>query len=269
MVNESIQNIIKQHFEELTSKYTDLKLTNYNDSWTIQGFLGFEGIFKGASLEGDYEVKIILPKDYPDTPPTAQETSGRIPRNYEHISDDGTLCLGAPLEVRMVFAKHPTLLGFVEKLVIPYFYSYSYYEKNNKMPFGELSGGGKGILEYYRDLFNVLEELHVAGLLKILADSNYRGHDDCPCESGKRLRQCHGNQLLDVCKYQTPEDFLTDYYQVLNNILKSGEKKIPERCLSRSLAKLLKKSNAKNMNLKKSDKNCKQKNVMKRSTARR
>ena len=68
-------------------------------------------------------------------------------------------------------------------------------------------GKREGILEYYKELFSVQDGWQVLGLLKILADDNYKGHTLCPCGSGQKLRNCHGNLLREIKEYQKPADF--------------------------------------------------------------
>jgi len=92
------------------------------------------------------------------------------------------------------------------------------------MPHGELSHGGKGLMEYYMDLFTVSSESAVLGLLqKILAADDYRGHHDCPCGSGWTVRQCHGAILLTLKKIQDQGRFFYDCLHVLEYMKNDGK----------------------------------------------
>ena len=102
------------------------------------------------------------------------------------------------------------------------------------MPFGELSHGGKGVLEYYTQLFNASSDVIAIELLKILAENNYRGHYDCPCGNGKRIRNCHGGLLRNINSYQTQMEFLYDYIQCLTYLQKVG-KELPKSLFSETL----------------------------------
>ncbi|TCZ71456.1 hypothetical protein E0485_22660 [Paenibacillus albiflavus] len=200
---------IEIDFNELKVLYQDLRLLREEGDAYIVGDLPFSATYNGNSpIIDQYKIKILLPKDYPKSPPKLMEFGGRIPKSF-HTNPDGTLCLGAPLEVRMKF--NGNLLSYVKELVIPYLYSYSYYEKYGDMPFGELSHGGRGILESYQELFVLTSSECVLDLLEILATGKFRGHLDCPCGSRMKLRKCHGPQLIQLSNYQTKFDFINDY----------------------------------------------------------
>lgn len=240
MENDVQAEVIKSQFKDLVLKYTELQLSlDPSSLYIIQGPLYFSAIYNEVAIEGNFLIKIILPNDYPRTPPVAQETEGRT-NNFHTNPADSTLCLGSSLEVKKRFAEEPSLISFVENLLIPHLYSFSYKEKYGQLPYGELSHGGTGILEYYMEFFRVSNELCILGLLKILADDNYRGHRDCPCESGKRLRQCHGTQLMYIRKIQTSFEFLKDYIWVSKAVYETNQKKIPEKFLIKKIRKLKK-----------------------------
>ena len=77
-----------------------------------------------------------------------------------------------------------------------YFVSQTYYEVNGVWPFGERSHGMLGVLEAYADLLGVaLDSKIVADNLNLLSRRQIKGHALCPCGSGKRLRQCHSDDL--------------------------------------------------------------------------
>ncbi len=197
--------LILDQFNELKEKYTGLNLSeDFPGRWAIRGVLDFK-IIHEITIEDSFDLLIKIPRDYPDSPPSVQETGGRIPKTY-HTLYDGTLCLESPVNVKLVFFRKPTLLNFVDKLVVPYFYNFLYLQKYGKLPAGEFSHGPMGILESYLELLKVSEIPQVFGLLKILADNSYRGHIICPCGSGKKLRDCHGTTLRELANIQSSEE---------------------------------------------------------------
>jgi hypothetical protein len=215
------ETLIHQQFEELVQTFPGLEL--YQDApgrWVIRGTLSFSATFQSVTIADAFSILIILPNDYPDSPPAVQETGGRIPGNF-HQYGDRTLCLGAPVEVVRRFKADPRLLAFVETLVLEYLYGYAHFEKHGIMPFGELSHGCQGIREYYLDAFNTGNVRIVLALLKVLADGAYRGHHLCPCRSGKILRKCHGPVMLDLLQHQAKERFLRDSTNVLYSLEKT------------------------------------------------
>lgn len=204
MVNDLL---IQEQYEELRARFDRLNLQKCDDGqWHIQGILGFSAEYSGQCIEDEYSIEIMVPDDYPKMLPGTRETANRIPTDF-HRNKDETLCLGAPLAVRAKFEEEPTLRGYITNCLIPFLYSFSYKCQYGNMPFGELSHGGKGILEYYRELFHLDDDRAILRLIRLLAEDKYRGHLSCPCGSGKRLRSCHGSKLLEIKKLQKPSDF--------------------------------------------------------------
>ncbi len=111
---------------ELRESHKELALVAETEQETVlSGPLPFEASADGhASIKTSFEIELLIPGQYPGSLPRVQETGGKIDGSYEHIYTDGTLCLAVPIEERLIFSRQPSLLGFVNNLVIPYFYGY-------------------------------------------------------------------------------------------------------------------------------------------------
>jgi len=198
ITNEEKNNAIIQEISELIATYSGLSYwSDDNGNYIVFGKLIFKATYNEKSIKEEYDVEIIINDKYPDSLPSVKEIGHRIPRDFHQYKEEGLLCLGAPLDMKRQFNKKRTLLGFVENLIIPYLYSYSIKENKGIMPYGELSHGVEGILESYKELLGIDNDFVVLRFLKILSDDNYRGHIDCPCGSNKKLRNCHGNILIN------------------------------------------------------------------------
>lgn len=219
MISVPKMGLILHQFEESQKRYPQLILSqNVFGNCVVRGPIQASAVYEGETLEiKGVVVEILLPGEYPSTPPIVRETSG-MTKEF-HTNGDGTLCLGSPLAVKATFARYPTILGFVEELVIPFFFAFEYWRQRGELPFGELSHGGKGILQYYQDLFGVQIEERVLGLLRILADNDYRGHHKCPCGSNYNIRHCHGETITSIGKLQTSDDFFADYGSIAKHLL--------------------------------------------------
>lgn len=221
-----IEKIIYDHFYDLKSQYSRLHITrNKNREYSVSWILVFSASYNDVIIEDKFEICIDIPKYYPLVPPSARETGGRIPSEFHVNHIINTLCLGAPLEVKRKFLSKKNLIGFVEQLLIPFLYSYSYYEKNMRMPFGELSHGTRGILDYYKELFQTNNSQAVLNLLKLLISNSYRRNIHCPCRSGKTIKKCHANILNNIMKIYSRQD-VTDEYNQLNALLQKSRGKI-------------------------------------------
>ena len=118
----------------------------------LAGSLPFEASVDGHSpITATFDIELIVPDDYPQRLPRVREKGGRIDSDYEHVYDDETLCLAVPIEERRLFWEQPTLLGFVNKLVIPYFFGYCHWKTHGEHPFEEQVHGVEGIMKHYVD----------------------------------------------------------------------------------------------------------------------
>lgn len=214
ITNVDLITTVQQQFVNVQRKYPNFELRrDFFGNLSVRGPLRATAIHREVEVEVDgFEVEISLPFDYPSRPPVVRELGSRTAGF--HTNPDGTFCLGAPLAVRATFRKDPTLLGFIDNTIVPFLFSFVYWKKFGNLPYGELSHGAKGIVEYYRDLLDIESKQDILPLIRVLADDDYRGHILCPCNSGLKTRYCHGAILLEVSELQNPEYFLRDYCQV-------------------------------------------------------
>ena len=180
---------LSQQILELQSVHSGLQVQPNQD---ISGILVFKAAYSGLeTIEDSFEIKLMIPENYPSSLPTVFEIAEKIDREYEHINSDRSLCLAVPMEERELFLKKPTLLGFINNLVVPYFYSYIFWKKYGYYPFGEAAHGREGIQQYYQDLFQSKNQSALKLGLYMVAKNGYRGHHSCPCGSGRILFRCH------------------------------------------------------------------------------
>lgn len=213
--------IVWDHFKELQGEFPNVTLAFENDRFYVRGKIQFRAQYQDRELVDEaYMIEIELPTNYPNAP-QMQENWRRVPYTF-HTFPDGTLCLGAPLAVKMTFSKDSTLLGFVKTLLIPYLYSFSYAATNEELPYGELDHGAKGILNFYKELFRVDSEECCIDFLYILASQKYRGHLLCPCNSGNILRKCHGPMLLELQNTRRKENSVSNLSIALSLLRKIG-----------------------------------------------
>jgi len=235
-VENRLSTILQEHYNELVQAYEGLNLyINKDGPSYVRGKLKFSVQDGQITIDDAFEMELLIPENYPSDPPVVFETGGRIPEGFHKYSDK-SLCLGTPLEIRMKFKENPTLLAFTREQIIPFLYSFCYYEKYGRMPYGEHAHGGQGILESYKHIFHTNSDISTLGLLKILAENNYRGHHDCPCGSGKKLRNCHGDQILEIIKYQNQVQFIEDYIRSVVFFKESGYD-LPEALYSEKIMK--------------------------------
>jgi len=185
----------------------------------LSGSVNFEaGSDNLETINEWFQLEIEIPPGYPNKLPFVKETSGKIDFRYHHLNADGSFCLAAPFEIKRVFSKQPTLVGYMDNLVLPYLYSYCYWREHKTMPFGELSHGGDGIVEYYLDQFGVSDKTALVRSLYKLYKFGYRGHHACPCGSGKAIRKCHKSIVWEISQLFTKQELASDLLYMFDAI---------------------------------------------------
>ena len=208
---------LESEIVKLRGRYQGLtRVRETENAVVVSGMLPFEASTDGHETIADaFEIDLIVPVNYPKELPWVLETCGRISDAYEHVYTNGKLCLAVPTEERLIFARDPCLRGFVTNLVIPYCYGYCYWERHGIHPFGEQEHGGAGIVRFYIDRLGLAGELQALEVAFHLYQHGYRGHHDCPCGSGSKLRNCHGSALLELHRNHTAETARFDLLAIL------------------------------------------------------
>ena len=217
-MKRNTEKLIIRQAGEVRKRHSHLLLKRTaDDALVIEGQLGFTVPFESLTIEDDYQIRIRFPPKYPREPPIVFEVGCKIPRKFQHFMSDGSLCLGAPEDVRMRFDKHHNLLHFIEVQVVPYLFSVSYFREYGEMPFGELQHGGLGLLQFYAEYFET-ELWPTLLLLKYLVDGKPISRA-CPCGSGIKIDYCHGLKL-NTLRLHLSEGFAAEFDRIVTFLRK-------------------------------------------------
>jgi hypothetical protein len=99
-----------------------------------------------------------------------------------------------------------------------YFIGQALVERGEPWPFGEWRHGLNGMRDYYTEVFGTDDLSKARRYLDCLAAKRVRGHWDCPCRSGKRLRHCHMN-LVSELRDKIPRSEAIKALNRLENVL--------------------------------------------------
>ena len=188
--------LLEQIREEIQSHYPSLQLSCEEDIVFVRG--SYPITFEGEILDR-YAVEIEFPPDYPDLLPVVRETGGRIPHTSDyHMSNDGDACLFVPDERWWILPPGFSFLDFLRGPVFNFFLSQAVVSLGEPWPFGQRQHGAGGIREFYAGLLGTNDLDVMRGYLEFLSSSQVKGHWSCPCRSGKRIRQCHQVQIVDL-----------------------------------------------------------------------
>lgn len=169
--------------------------------------------------EDRYAVKIELPDDYPSSLPSVWETGGRVERVIDrHVfPSTGALCVGVPVDLWLRLRGDFSIVNYIERALRPYLIGNSLVEEGHPWPFRESGHGSYGVLEFYERLLGASDARAVGLFLLALSEGRVRGHWDCPCQSGKPLRKCHGEQVRQLAL--VPGGWLDDSVQHMINVV--------------------------------------------------
>lgn len=198
--------ISNHDIENMKRKYPALEHIKQDDTDIFTGEVVLNHMYDDIRMTGKFNIDIMVPRDFPLALPAVKEISNRIDKTYPHQYAEGYLCLASNLDLKMHFRQDKDISSFVDKYIIPYFYTYRYFEEYGIYPYGERSHGVMGDLEYLKDLLCVMNWNQVFNIMEFVIQSSYRGHVRCPCGSEKRLRDCHGITLRKMIDAGLRED---------------------------------------------------------------
>ena len=211
--------------EDLLQTHPGLRLVGFDNVHTVlSGTLCFAATFEELpTITDSFEIVVRIPETFPEHLPEVYEVGGSIDSTYGHVFVDGRACLGAPVEMRRVFALQPSLLGFLNNLVIPYFYGFRYWKMFGKHPFGELAHNGEGIIEYYVEILELKNDEYAISVLCFLILYGFQEELECPCGSGLKVRHCHAGGLLELHQLHTPQTLRSEWHSAIQYCISKWE----------------------------------------------
>ncbi len=153
-----------------------------------------------------FDVKIIVPPDYPRSEPKVFEVGDRIPRCADrHINPDGDCCVTV-WEHWLATADDQSFADFLSGPLYEYFLSQYWFERTGTWAFGERAHGARGLHDAYAEVLVIADQKvdDVVYFLRLLSQDWPKGHWLCPCGSGKILRFCHRQKVLELHERVTP-----------------------------------------------------------------
>ena len=197
---------LKKDIEFVLDKYPKLKLHNNILSGEIDIFDNNDTYYSS------YEIKVVIPKEYPYSFPEVYETSGKIPRIADrHINDDeGNCCLCVLQEADIRAKRGITIFDFLDEYVAPFLANQIYFEANGEWANGEYKHGISGIIQYYCELFKTQDIKLILKGFDFYKAKSTKSYEICFCGSGKKLKKCHQKAFFEVEKMSSKR-ILDDY----------------------------------------------------------
>jgi hypothetical protein len=191
-------SLLKQlAISEAINRFENLRLVPSKDGdIVLRGVIDFTASASGCRTVSDsYEINLRIPTAYPSELPVVHETGGRIPKDF-HKLEGNALCLGSPFRLWLLTKQNPSLLNFIERVVVPYLYAYSLHEAGEAMPFGELRHGSPGLIDDLGEMLGATCSKTAAAYVEaIMRKKRIANKRPCPCGSGTRLGRCHNRRV--------------------------------------------------------------------------
>lgn len=185
---------------EVLARFENLRLLPSKDGGVfLGGVIDFNASAHGCKAVTDsYEISIRVPDAYPSQLPIVHETGGRIPSDFHKLKENA-LCLGSPFRLWLLSRRNPSLLSFIERVVVPYLYGYSLHEAGEALPFGELRHGTPGLVDDLGEMLGTSDSKSAAAYLRAVTGKKRIANKRlCPCGSGIRLGRCHNRKVNSV-----------------------------------------------------------------------
>lgn len=156
----------------------------------------------GPHAEGpieEFEIAIVAEPNYPEAEAILIVTNDRFPRDIDrHIYENGACCT-CVWEEWLATAEDTSFASFMNGPVRNFLLSQLYFEAHGDWPFGQRKHGIAGLVESVsRILGTKLDQPTAIRHLNALTGGEPKGHWECVCGSGRKIRDCDRTHLLGL-----------------------------------------------------------------------
>lgn len=158
-------------------------------------------IREAESVWEAFALDIELPRDERQGLPTVWEIGGRIPKvsDPHHVnSDTETLCVCLPEAYWYYHPEGLSLAEFLEGPLRTHLAGQALVLRGHPWPAGEWAHDTEGRLQFFQHVFGTPDRKSTLEFLRVTCHTGVKGHWPCPCGSGERLRDCHGEVVFKM-----------------------------------------------------------------------
>jgi hypothetical protein len=187
--------IDKHYLAEVERRFPKLRHGEYLGKEALVGCIDVSDA-KGNFLE-EFEVALLIPKNYPYGVPDFFETSQKLPRGEEdHINAIGLCCVEMDLDLMVQARRGIRLCDFLTMKVYPFLLSVLHKMSEGTYPGGDYAHGTEGRLQRYRQKLETSDDFFVLDALEVALSRRSVGRNDpCWCGSGIKAKRCHLGDL--------------------------------------------------------------------------
>ena len=213
------EELIHQEYNDARLKYNNLlPPEKVGEGFVIKG--NIDVVDGDGGYWDTYEVNVLIPKSYPLELPILIETSKKIERHEDWHNRDGICCLSTNAKMYSVLGKDITLLNWLEKFAHPFLANHVFRIKTGNYANNEFAHGTEGIIQGYRELFNITSPYEVINILQLICGiKKLDRNDPCFCNNDKKYKRCFlvdqkshylnipyeniKRDLIEIMKYQS------------------------------------------------------------------
>lgn len=181
---------LDKDLNEVLEMFPKLKLFEKDKKKTISGEID---IFDAAgNYVNSFDINVVVPRNYPYGFPLLFETSNKFEHIPDrHINEEGSCCVCSLQESDLISQKGIAIKDFFLGYVVPYLANQLYFDSEEEWANGDYEHGAEGILQFYRELFE-MEPIHeVINLLSFFNTHKMNRNDNCFCGKKEKLKRCH------------------------------------------------------------------------------
>lgn len=184
---------VKEHFPLLSYNWN-----KKNKAWIISGELDI------CDVKGDYwntfNIAMLVPETYPNCVPLILERSEITPRDIDwHISKEGLCCVDAENNLIVMSRIGIKLKDFIANKVYPFFANQLYKLQEHKYAGDEYEHYTDGVIQYYLEDLKIPTANNIIFFLEmILNKTDLTRNRLCPCNSGKKIKNCHEKAIETI-----------------------------------------------------------------------
>lgn len=159
-------------------------------------------LFDGDELIEEYELSLRIPDNHLLFP-LVSERSQKIPTIPDrHVNPDGSFCLGVYARQIILIKDGMNFQGFINQVLLPFLANQTLINKGVRDTFllGEMPHFESGIRSYYYDFLNTKNHKIITKFIKLALRPKIPKKKNCPCKSGKSIKNCHFLQLKELSK---------------------------------------------------------------------
>ena len=183
---------------EVEAAYPDLRFEQRGSHvWLVGPFViaGDDGVELTR-----FELAIRLPHDFPEGVPAVYEANGRIrPFADYHAYRDARACLWAPGERWKHWPRGSSLVDFLKGPLRSHLADRAYFELSGEW-LVERPHNEDGVVQAFEEMLGIVGADRVTAFLRLFTRGQPKGHWICPCGSGLRLRDCHGDVVHELAQ---------------------------------------------------------------------